>query len=491
MSTIADLRKVRLEQLEKIKKLGLNPYPAESKKDYPNKEILDNFEDLEGKSANITGRITSIREHGALVFIDLADESGVIQLYIREDTLKATDLQDQILGFDHISLLGTGDFIQAFGEVTKTKSGQISLKVESLKLLSKSLRPIPEELKDIEERYRKRYLDFLLNPRSKEILDTRWKIEEETRKFLWNQGFKEVETPILQTLYGGTNAEPFTTHFNALNTDFYLRIAPELYLKRLIVGGYEKVFEIARNFRNEGIDQTHFPEFTMLEWYEAYADYHRVMDLAEALTKHLVLKLTGGTTIKVNDQEIDISGTWPRIPVEDLAKEHLGIEWDSIADDEIKDLLNKHKIQVAGVWDREKALFTLYDHLVTPKLIEPVWAIDYPQSVSPLSKAHRTKEKRAERFEGYIGGVEIFDGWSEIVSGLEQRRRFEVEQRNMKEGDKEAMPLDEEFIEALEYGCPPLGGIGFGIDRLVMFLTDTWGIKDVVAFPILKPRSDS
>jgi lysyl-tRNA synthetase class 2 len=226
----------------------------------------------------------------------------------------------------------------------------------------------------------------------------------------------------------------------------------------------------------------------MLEWYEAYADYNRVMDLAEALTKHLVKKVTGGGTINVNGQEITIAKKWRRVTVDALLKEHLGIEWSKVTDEQARELQTKYKINVRGAWDKNKLLFNLYDNEITSKLIEPTWVIDYPATVSPLSRAHRSKKGRAERFEGYIGGVEIFDGWSEIVSGLEQRARFENEQKNMKEGDTEAMPLDEDFLEALEYGCPPLGGIGFGIDRLVMFLTDTWAIKDVVAFPTLKPK---
>lgn len=491
MATLKELRDIRIEKIKKLEDIGINPYPATANRDFEIFDVTNNYSKYEDKSVTLVGRLFSIREHGSLIFSDLRDESGQIQLYVQEETLGKTDAKKQKIGFSDFSLLNVGDFVEARGKVTKTKRGEISLLVEHVGLLSKSVRPLPDEysgLKNIEERYRKRYLDLLLNKDAKKILDIRWKIEEETRKFLWSKGFKEVETPVLQALYGGTNAKPFTTHFNALDTEFYLRVAPELYLKRLIVGGYEKVFEIARNFRNEGIDQTHFPEFTMLEWYEAYADYHRVMDLAEELTKHLVKVLTGGTKITVNGVEVDVGGTWPRVKVDDLLKEHLDISWDKVTDSDVKDLLEEHNINIRGTWDKDKALFTIYDHLIPEKLIDPIWVIDYPDAVSPLSKAHRETKGRAERFEGYIGGVEVFDGWSEIVSGLEQRSRFENEQKNMQEGDDEAMPLDEEFIEALEYGCPPLGGIGFGIERLVMFLTDVWSIKEVVAFPILKPR---
>ena len=491
MANLSELRNIRLEKLNKLKSLGVDPYPAKTAKKLSNEKIVSQFTSLEGSTVVAVGRITATREYKDLEFIDITDNSGKLQLYIKKAVLETPDYKKGQLGFDDLGLLDLGDFVEATGKLTKTKTGEVSIETTSIKILAKSLRPLPDKwegFKDVEDRYRKRYVDFQINENAKKVIDTRWQVEKEIRKFLWSKGFDEVETPILQPLYGGTNAKPFSTHFNALNCDFYLRVAPELYLKRLIVGGYEKVFEIARNFRNEGIDHSHFPEFTMLEWYEAYADYDRVMDLAEALTKHLVKKLTGGSTVVVNGNPINIGKKWKKITVDKALKEHLGIDWAKVTDKAAKELQAKYNINVRGTWDKNKLLFNLYDSQITPKLTEPTWVIDYPAAVSPLSRAHRSKPGRAERFEGYIGGVEIFDGWSEIISGLEQRERFENEQKNMKEGDAEAMPLDEDFLEALEYGCPPLGGIGFGIDRLVMFLTDTWAIKDVVAFPTLKPR---
>ena len=492
MTTIADLRDIRISKLQKIIDLGINPFPPTGIKTNTNSEITENYEKFDNKEVTLSGRLISWREHGPLIFGHIQDESGRIQLYIKKDILFQTNKKEQHIGFEDLNLLDVGDFIEAGGIITKTQKGEISIQPKYIKLLSKSLRPLPEKwegLKDVEERYRKRYLDFIANPQSRKIIDARWKITEEIRKFLWGKNFSEVETPILQSLYGGTNAKPFTTHFNALNCDFYLRVAPELYLKRLIVGGYEKVFEIAKNFRNEGIDHTHFPEFTMLEWYEAYADYNKTMDLAEELFKYVAKAIHGSTTIKVRDMEIDIGKTWKRIPVEDILKEKLDIEWDKVSDTEVKEIQKKYNVEVRGTWTKSKVLFTTFEKEIAPKIEEPTWVIDYPSEVSPLSRQHRSKEGRTERFEGYIGGVEIFDGWSEIISGLEQRKRFETEQKNMREGDKEAMPMDEDFVEALEYGCPPLGGIGFGIDRMVMLLTNTWAIKDVVAFPILKPEN--
>jgi len=491
MATLKEYRDIRIEKLNKLKNLGVNPYPAETHKTHSNGEIIENFSSLEGTTVSVAGRIISIRTHSKLCFIDIKDASGKIQLYLKEENFGNPNYENSEIGFNDLNLLDTGDFVEATGNLVKTKAGEISVEAKSIRILSKALRPLPDKwegFKDVEERYRRRYVDFQINEDAKKVIDTRWKITKEIRKFLWEKGFDEVETPILQPIYGGTNARPFSTHFNALDCDFYLRVAPELYLKRLIIGGYEKVFEIAKNFRNEGIDHSHFPEFSMLEWYEAYADYNKVMDLAEEMTKYLVKKLTGGSVLKVKGVEIDIGKTWERIPIEDVIKREIGIEWDKVDDNEAKRLAKKFDIQIRGTWDKNKVLFAIYDKEATPKLIDPTWVTDYPASVSPLSKSHRSKPSRAERFEGYIGGVEIFDGWSEIVSGLEQSDRFEKEQKNMKEGDTEAMPLDEDFIEALEYGCPPLGGIGFGIDRLVMFLTDTWAIKDVVAFPTLKPK---
>lgn len=474
LSTIKD---IRLKKLQGLKEKGVNPFPP----DFERSHVIGEARNLSGKSVSVAGRIIALREHGKIIFADVSDESGKIQALLRPDDLGE--------GFSLIESLDLGDFVGVSGEIVTTRTGEITVQAKEIKLLSKAVRPLPSMwhgLKDVDERFRKRYLDTLLNPEAKKILDSRWKIEQETRKYLWSLGFTEVETPILQPLYGGTNARPFNTHMNALDQDFYLRVAPELYLKRLIVGGYEKVFEIARNFRNEGIDTTHQPEFTMMEWYEAYADYQRVMDVAEGLMKHLVMALTGITKIKVGDHEIDLAGKWPRVSMVSLVKQHLDIDFETVTDNELKDLLKKNNLKVEGVWSKGLAFFTLFDHLVAHKLVEPTWVIDYPKEVSPLSKQHRKDNRFVERFEGYIGGREIFDGWSEINDPLDQRSRFENEQKNLKAGNDEAQPTDEDFLEALEYGMPPLGGIGIGIDRLVMFLTNTWSIRETIAFPTLK-----
>ncbi len=483
MATIDTLKKIRLDKLDVLKNQGINPYPATARRD----QRISDARQSPKKEVAVAGRIRGLRGHGKIMFADFADESAKIQLVFKSDLVHEH-------AFKLLPNLDIGDFLSVQGTVDTTQAGEISIFVADFQIISKSLRPLPDEwygLKDVEERYRRRHLDLLLNPDVKATLDKRWKIEQAIRTFLWGEGYTEVETPILQPLYGGTNAKPFTTHLNALDVNFYLRIAPELYLKRLIVGGYERIFEIARNFRNEGMDATHQPEFTMMEFYEAYADYHRIMDLTEDLIKHAAQAANQSYMITIDGKSIDISGKWRRITVDEALKEYAGIEWQKISEEEIKSRLENAGVQVTGEWSRDKALFALYDHFVTPKLIEPTWVIDYPRAVSPLSKEHRTKEGRVERFEGYVGGKEICDGWSEINSGLEQRSRFEQEQRNMKAGDAEAQPLDEDFIQSLEYGMPPLGGIGIGIDRLVMLITNTWMIREVIPFPLMRPESIS
>ena len=479
MSRLNQIIQARTDKLVKIKELGVNPGPPIFSPTH--KTNLCKLDD----QVVVAGRLKGYRRQGKIAFADLHDNTGKIQLFLSLVQLG----EDQ---YALAKLLDIGDFVGAEGKVIKTKSGELTVQVNKLTFLSKSLQPLPDAwsgLKGKELRFRKRYLDLILNPESKKVLDARWNIERAIREFMWGQDYHEVETPILQNLYGGTNAKPFTTHINALDQDMYLRIAPELYLKRLIVGGYERVFEIARNFRNEGMDQTHQPEFTMMEFYEAYADYQRMMDRTEALFKHVASQVNDSLQLKVDEQDVDLSGDWERITVDQALKTHLDLDWESITDQEVKDLLTKHKIKVSGAYSKNKALFTIFDHLVTPKLVQPTWVIDYPVEVSPLSKSHRSKEGRVERFEGYIGGKEICDGWSEIVSASEQKERFQNEQKNMQAGDDEAQPMDEEFLETLTYGCPPLGGIGIGIDRLVMFLTNTWAIREVIAFPLLRPEN--
>lgn len=477
---LEEIRKIRLEKVQELNKLGVEPYPSRIK---GARQEIKNIRKSLGKEVAIAGRIWGWRAHGNSVFADLKDESGQIQIFFQKKNLGKN--------FETLKLFDIGDFLWVTGTVFKTKAGEVTIDVSDFQLLTKSIRPLPSTwhgLKDVEERYRKRYLDILLNEEVRKRFEVRTKIVTELRSYLDNLGYLEVETPILQPLYGGANAKPFITHHNALNYDYYLRIADELYLKRLIVGGYEKVYEIAKDFRNEGIDQTHNPEFTMVEFYEAYADYNRMMDITEGLFKHLAKKVLGGTKVKVADKKIDLESRWPRVEMVKLIKDKLEVDVVKESTTNLSKYLKKNNIELVGKESKGQLIYLIFEHLVTEKLLDPVWVIDYPADVSPLSKSHPEKEGFAERFEGYAGGKEISDGWSEINDPVIQRERFETDVKLARKDKEEAQQVDEDFIEALEYGMPPLGGIGVGIDRLTMFFTNTWSIKEVILFPTLKPK---
>jgi lysyl-tRNA synthetase, class II len=480
MSRLDETIQAKIEKRTTLEEKGVKIHPHS----FDKKDSIAKAKDSKDKVVQTAGRIMSKREHGRVIFFDVQDSTDSMQAMFREQQIGKE-------AFKNLRYVDPGDFIGVTGKVDVTRTGEITILVDEYTFLGKSLRPLPTSwnaAEDKEARFRKRYLDMLVSPRVKEVLDARWLIEKELRRYMQDKhDFVEVETPIFQPLYGGTNATPFTTYMNALDTDYYLRIAPELYLKRLIVGGYEKVFEIARNFRNEGIDQTHQPEFTMIEWYEAYADYHKMMDVTEGLIRHLVEKVNGNTEIVVGDHTVDVGKDWPRITMIDAMKKHLDLDFESLKDEEIQKVLDEKNIEITGEFTRGKAQFALFDKLVPEFLIKPTWIIDYPRDVSPLAKSHRLNSDLAERFEGYAGGKEIADGWSEIVDPVDQRNIFDNEQKRMRAGDDEAHPLDEDFLEAMEYGMPPLGGIGMGIDRLVMLITNTWSIKEVIAFPTLKP----
>ncbi len=478
---LEEIRKIRLEKIVKLREMGINPYP--SKVNGSPKAVSIALKSL-GKDAETAGRIMAWREHGNVVFADLKDESGTIQLWFQKNTL-GEDIK--ILRYYDI-----GDFIYAKGIVVKTKTGEISIDVTDFQLLSKSVRPLPSTwhgLKDIEERYRKRYLDLILNEGVRERFNVRTKVVRGLRKYLDGLGFWEVETPTLQSLYGGANAKPFKTHHNALDNDFYLRIADELYLKRLLVGGYEKVYEICKDFRNEGLDQTHSPEFTMVEYYEAYADYQRVMDVTEGLFKHLAKEVLGSLAIRVGDKTINLEGKWPRMKMVDAIKKYLNLDISGMDEKSLQNYCNNNHIESLGGETKGQVIFSIFEHKVTDHLTEPTWIIDYPKDVSPLSKEHPENSGWVERFEGYIGGKEICDGWSELTDPMVQRARFEADVKMARKDKEEAQRVDEDFLEAMEYGMPPIGGIGIGIDRLAMFFSNTWSIKEVILFPTLKPEN--
>lgn len=479
-SRLQDIIDTRLDKLKKLKELGINPYPAKFSREH---QSILSARDSTNPNVSVVGRIWRWREHGNVTFADLRDSSGQIQLLFQKKKLE---------NYSHLKLFDVGDFLGVSGKVTTTQAGEITVDVDHFELLSKSIRPLPDDwygLKETEERYRKRYLDLLLNPEVKKRFDTRTYLVRQIRAYLDGLGFMEVETPTLQHLYGGANAKPFKTHLNVLDVEMYLRIADELYLKRLVVGGYEKVYEICKDFRNEGMDQTHQPEFTMIEYYEAYADYHRVMDVTEGLFKHLAKNVLGSPDIEVGERKIDISKKWRRVTMTEIIQEVLQLDVISASTEQLQEFCHQNKLNLLGGETRGQLIFLIFEHLVTDQLIEPTWVLDYPRDVSPLSKGKPDHPEWVERFEGYIGGKEICDGWSELTDPREQRRRFESDVNAVRTDREEAQQVDEDFIEAMEYGMPPIGGIGIGIDRLTMFFTNTWAIKEVILFPTLRPLS--
>lgn len=488
MEPIQALRKIRLTKLEKIKKLGIDPYPAWCQR----KQTIAQAVKLMAKKVAVAGRIMARRGHGKIQFFDLMDESGKIQLVFKADELK----KDQ---FEFLELLDIGDFLAVQGKVFKTKAGEVSVLVTDSQLLTKSLRPLPSKwhgLKDVEERYRKRYLDLIMNPQVKKIFELRTKTITAIREFLDNQGFLEVETPTLQEIYGGAAARPFVTHHHALNYDFYLKISDELYLKRLIAGGFEKVYEIDKDFRNEGLDRSHNPEFTMMECYWVYADYREMMKLTEDLYAFVARKVLGTTKVQFGEHKIDFKPPWQRLTMKEGLKKYAKIDVDKLSDEEIRKFLKQHNLTpekrpsltgVAAGFNRGIAIATLFE-LVEPHLIQPVFIYDFPKETTVLCKQKTDEPELIERFEPYVAGFEVGNAYSELNNPLVQKEFFEEQVKAAKSGDKEAHPMDKAFIEAMEYGMPPMGGLGLGIDRMVMLLTNSRNIRDVILFPTMRPE---
>lgn len=479
---LEEIIKVRKEKREEFKKRGIEPYPEHiSGKRELIGEVIKNFLKYQKRNKEITlcGRIFSIRDHKEIIFVDLKDFTGQIQLILKKDPLKLEDLDLFTKFFD------IGDFLEAKGKVIYSKTKEKSLLVRDFKILAKSLRPLPKTwygLEDTEERFRKRYLDLLMNESVKERFILRSEIINYLREFLNNLGFLEVETPILQNVYGGANARPFTTHLEYLDLPLYLRIAPELYLKRLIIGGYEKIYEIARCFRNEGIDREHNPEFTLLELYQAYSNREELMDLIEDLFKFLHKKLKK----KCPDLSFWIKKKWPKVKYLDFIKKKTGLD---INDDQ-KKWFQKAKelnLEVKESDDKFKIIETLFKYF-RREIKEPTFIIDHPIQISPLAKRKSKESHLASRFQLIINGWELVNGFSELNDPLDQRERFLEQEKMKKKGDEEAHPKDEDFLEALEYGMPPTGGLGIGIDRLVAILTKAPSLKEVIFFPFMKPK---
>ena len=482
----------RLAKAERLRREGIEPYARSFEGRTLLGEITELYSALEpGTKAEsshyrIAGRVMARREHGKAVFLTLRDGWDDLQVYGNVDALGEQS-------FERLSDVDLGDIVGCEGHVFRTRKGELTVFADSWTLLTKSLRPLPEKfhgLQDRETRYRQRYVDLVANPDVAWQLRARGRLVSSMRRYLESQGFVEVETPILQPLPGGALARPFVTHHNALDTDLYLRIAPELYLKRLLVGGFDRIFEIGKNFRNEGISLVHNPEFTMMELYWAYVDYNAIMELVENMIPALAVDVIGTTEIVIGEHLVDLRPPWPRRTIDSLLKEHIGLSlWDIRDDPQAgkQALLDRH-IEV----EKRDTFATLVDkalkHAVWPKLMSPTFAVDYPLELSPLAKSHRDDPRLVERFQPIIGGKECGNAFSELNDPMDQRRRFEEQARHKEAGDEEAHALDEDFLRALEYGMPPAGGLGIGIDRLVMLLLGVDSIRDVILFPQLRPE---
>ena len=485
----------RYEELEQLKSKGIEPFAYSFDVDSDSQSIKDNYKDDEQKDVSIAGRIMAIRRMGKASFAHIQDSTGRIQFYLKKD-----DVGDD---YDAFKLLDIGDIVGIKGYVFKTKTGEISIHTKSLKVLSKTLRPLPvaketideqgnkvvhDQFADKELRYRQRYVDLIVNPHIKDVFLKRSRIISALRRYLDINGFLEVETPVLQPLYGGAAARPFTTHHNTLDVPFYLRIADELYLKRLIVGGFNGVYEISKDFRNEGMDRTHNPEFTMMELYVPYKDYYWMMDFVEKMIQFICSDVFGTFEFNYEGNKIDFSGRWNRVSMVDSIKEKTGTNVLTASVDELKQTAGKLGVDIKSIEGRAKLIDEIFSEAVQPELIQPTFVMDYPIELSPLAKIHRTKPGLVERFEGYVAGREISNAFSELNDPIDQRNRFEGQKKMMEEGDEEAHRIDEDFIRALEYGMPPTAGLGVGIDRLVMLLTDQSSIRDVIFFPQMRPE---
>jgi len=495
---------IRREKLAELEKLGINPYPAPLypvstnaatiKATYKGEENKADFADV-----CLAGRIMGVRDMGKASFAVLQDSTGKIQLYVKRDDICKTE--DKTL-YDKVwkHLIDIGDIIGVKGFVFTTKTGETSVHVSELTLLSKSLRPLPivkekegetfDAVTDPEFRYRQRYADLIVNPQVKETFIKRTKMTNAIREFLNERGALEVETPVLQSIPGGAAARPFITHHNTLDVPFYLRIANELYLKRLIVGGFDWVYEFSRDFRNEGMDRTHNPEFTILEWYTAYKDYFWMMEITEQLLEKTALSINGTTKVMSGDKEIDMKAPYKRISIFDAIKEHTGIDVSGMDENGLRETCQKLNIHADNTMGKAKLIDEIFGNKCEPNYIQPTFIIDYPVEMSPLTKKHRSKPGLVERFELMVNGKEIANAYSELNDPIDQRARFEEQTRLMERGDDEAMFIDYDFLRALEYAMPPTSGIGIGIDRLCMLLTNQPSIQDVLFFPQMRPENN-
>jgi len=483
MDETLDQVKFREEHLDELKKRKINPYPYKFERTHTSKDLKQNFESLENKEVSAAGRVMRIRSHGKSAFFDLKDSFDSVQIYTSKDTLAD--------GYEVVGLLDIGDFVGVKGKLMKTRTGEITILVEELTVLAKSLHPLPEKwhgLSDREDRYRKRYLDLIANKESEEVFQKRTLIIQEIRNFLNERNFVEVETPILQPQYGGGFAKPFKTYQESLNKDLYLRIAYELYLKRLIIGGMERVYEIGKDFRNEGVDRFHNPEFTMLELYQAYADYYDMMEIVESLFDRLLECFVGSKELEYQGSKVSFKDGWQRLSYYDVLLEKTGVDFKNLSFDEIKKKAAELNVSVDGLYTSGKILDAIFSEVVEPTIDKPAFIMDYPKDISPLAKDKRGEEGIVERFEPFLFGMEIGNAYSELNDPIEQRKRFESQSKLREKGDLETESLDEDFLMAMSYGMPPTGGLGLGIDRIIMILLNQPSIRDVILFPQLKSK---
>lgn len=491
---LTDQLQARQEKLKDLFEKGINPFGGHFERTHDTKKIHDEFdslteEDLAEKDVQvvIAGRLMAKRRKGKAGFADIQDMAGRIQLYVRKDAVG----EEQYELFKHIDI---GDFVGVKGSVFKTHVGELSVKVEDFKILSKSLRPLPDKfhgLRDVEQRYRQRYLDLIMNPEVKETFIKRSQIVRYMRDYLDGLGFLEVETPTLHSIPGGAAARPFITHHNALDMDLYLRIAIELHLKRLIVGGFEKVYEIGRVYRNEGVSTRHNPEFTLLELYEAYDDFHDIMTLTENLIAYIADKVLGTTLITYGEHQIDLKPQWKRIHMVDAIKEETGVDfWKQMSDEEALALAREHDVDVKDNMTFGHVVNEFFEQKVEETLIEPTFVFGHPVEISPLAKKNADDPRFTDRFELFIVGREHANAFSELNDPIDQRHRFEEQMKEREAGNDEAHLMDEDFLEAIEYGMPPTGGLGIGVDRLIMLLTNSASIRDVLLFPQMRKRED-
>lgn len=483
---ITEQMQVRLDKLRRLKEAGLNPFGTRFPRSHSTAELLENFEALQGQDVTIAGRLLSKRDMGKVLFAHLQDVTGQIQVYVRRDDVgeEAHEL------FTHFDI---GDIVGVTGFLFKTRMGEITIHVKSLTILTKSLRPLPEKwhgLKDVELRYRQRYVDLIVNPEVRNVFVTRSKIIQAMRRYLDGQGFLEVETPTMHAIAGGASARPFITHHNALDIDLYMRIALELHLKRLIVGGMEKVYEIGRVFRNEGISTRHNPEFTMMELYQAYADYYDMMNITEDMVAYIAREVLGTTRITYQGTEIDLTPPWTRLTMHEAVKKYTGYDLKNVSAEKAREIAAELGICVAADATAGTVLNEIFEAKVEEHLIQPTFIIDYPIEISPLARRREDDPSLTYRFELFIVAREHANAFSELNDPLDQRERFARQMEQRAKGDEEAQEMDDDFVKALEVGMPPTGGLGIGVDRLIMLLTDSPSIRDVILFPTLRPRED-